>query len=222
MKKKVIITVSFLAIFVLLGILYFKNNFSAKTTKTYRGLPVDYFHATYAYDTSTLRKAIGSSNYVFIGRINKIIRTEYANPVEIEVDTENTETVYDPYTIYSVNVIKNIKGNLITNESIELMQFGGINYDKKSYSFLENSEYLNDDEYYILMPTTIGENGLLEVSNPNKIIKLGSSITDEKINKIVDKYSKEFAKQEIPVSSSGKVMINNNPSKYDLSNIENK
>ena len=117
------------------------------------GLPVDYAHAIYAYDTSTPENTAMASKYIFIAKVNKVLRTEYWNPVEVEVDENTTTTLYDPFTVYSIDVIKNIKGELITSESIELMQYGGINKEGDSYTTHEK-----EIEVYDLVTNRYPEN----------------------------------------------------------------
>lgn len=217
MKRKIIISLAL--ILFCLGFVGYQNYISKQNATLYRGLPVEYTHATFAYDTSTLTKAIGSSDYVFLCKVNKIIRTEYKNPVEVEVDTETTKIVYDPYTVYSITVVKNIKGNLQTDSEIELMQYGGINYDKKSYTFLEGSEYLNEGEYYVLMPDAISEKGEIEVADKNKIFPIKNDVHLEKINlseNTLSKFSQALENQEIPLTAEGKKIKNNYVSKYDI------
>lgn len=102
----------------------------------YKEVPIDYSYASYAYDTSTPEKAIGFADYVFVAKVNNILRTEYKYPTETVIDGK-IKTVYVPYTIYSITVIENIKGEIIKNKDIEIMQYGGLNEDTKSYNFLE-------------------------------------------------------------------------------------
>lgn len=217
MKRKIVISLAI--ILFCLGFVSYQNYTSKRNITFYKGLPVNYTHATFAYDTSTLPKAIGSSDYAFLCKVNKIIRTEYKNPVEVEVDTENTKIVYDPYTVYSITVVKNIKGNLQTDSEIELLQYGGINYDKKSYTFLEGSEYLSEGEYYVLMPDAMSEKGEIEVADKNKIFPIGNDIDLEKTKSgenILSKFSQALKNQEIPLTAEGKKIKNNYASKYDI------
>ena len=38
----------------------------------------------YTYDTSSIEKAMGVSEYIFIGKINRILRTEYKDRILIQ------------------------------------------------------------------------------------------------------------------------------------------
>jgi hypothetical protein len=127
------------------------------------GKPVYFTHNTYAFDMSTPEKAYGVSKYVFIAKVEDVIRTEYV------------EDSYEPYTIYSASVIKNIKGNLITSEPIELKQGGGISKDGKSYILVEDTKFLNKGNYYLFM-VLAGEDGSIHVTNPSGNVDLGSDL----------------------------------------------
>lgn len=220
MRKKYYIIIVFLILAIILGVLlgmskkYVKNEEQA----LYNGLPLNEVHAAFMYDTSTPEAAIGASDYVFVAKINKILRTEYKNPVTIEKSLISSETVNTPYTIYSIDVIQNIKGELITNESIEFMQYGGLNEDKKSYTFLEGGELLKEGEYYILMVDTWGKDGgIIEIADTNRIIYLGN---EEKINQrsiynTIDTYIDAYKNQIIPENEQ-----ENYISKYDSKYIK--
>ena len=218
MKKinlKILILVSCIAITLSFCTISCLN--SVDTVEFYNGLPVSYSHASFAFDTSVPEIAVGASDYVFIAKINNILRTEYLNPVEIEINNEgDTIIMSDPYTIYSIDVVQNIKGELITSKSIELMQYGGLNENGESYSFLEGGSLLKEGEYYILLPDAIEDGGSIEVADPNRIVSLGSGIAKNQIkdNKLVRKYIKACEKQ------LKKLKKTNHISKYDLNYLQ--
>ena len=152
----------------------------------YNGLPVSYSFGCYFYDTSTPNKAVAVTKYVFIAKINSILRTDYFNPTEIK-KVFFKKIDYDPYTVYDVDVIYNLKGELVNN--VELMHYGGINKDKKSYTFssLNNDfKFLNTGEYYIILAATSYFNNSLDIIAPyeNSIIPLGN-IDDDVMNDIL-------------------------------------
>ena len=241
MKKKIIFAgIAYIALLVAITIgISVKSNFASVTpSETLNGLPVYYNHAVYALDTSTPEKAYGASKYAFIAKINSILRTEYVNPTEIETGLGKTKTVYDPITVYSISVIQNIKGELITSEPIELMQNGGISKDGESYVFMENSKFLNVGEYYMILTGAIDDGGVLEATNPDRIVSLGSDLdfiktvqsgkttstmreskVTSKLVKTIENYmsaSKNEVKPKTLFETSAKVPVLDNVSKYDV------
>lgn len=204
---------------IIVGILNLNNyNLDNHNTELYNNLPVTRAHGMKMYDTSTPEKAIGISDYVFVAKINKILRTEYKNQIQIKDDNKVKTISSDPYTIYEIEVLDNIKGYLKTNEPIEFMQYGGLNEDGKSYIFMDNGELLNEGEYYILMAdiwkSQHGET--IEASETDRIIQLGSSYNATVRNGLISEYKRAFMHQEIPSNKN----ITNNLSKYDINYIE--
>lgn len=149
-------------------------------------LPINYMSAFYAYSFATPEEAIGSTDYAFVAKINSIKRTDYRNSVTLETvaDGSLTKTLYDPYTIYDVTVIENIKGELTKTNNIELEQTGGLERDKKSYTFLSGMGLLNVGEYYIILATSSPSDGTLGVDHPNMVVPLGNINDEQEINKI--------------------------------------
>lgn len=190
------------------GINYFNQDF-------YMGKPVTYTQTVQAFDTSTPAKAIGTSEYVFVARIDKILRTEYKNEMEIEVGLNEYATVSDPYTIYQITVIENIKGNMITNEPIEYMQYGGLNKDGKSYNFFEGCSLFNVGEYYVLISSPFENNGINEGSVSDFVIPLGKELNAGAL-KIINEYSQAYKNQVIPEAIASK-SYPTKISKYDAS-----
>lgn len=139
--------------------------------KDYKDLPINYIAASYAYDTSTPEKATGVADYCFIAKINGILRTEYRHPSQVVRDGVEV-TVYDPYTVYSVEVIDNIKGEVIKTKSLEVVQHGGITSDGSQIVLMEGMDLLKVGEYYILLPYTASD-GRLGISNSTSIVNLG-------------------------------------------------
>lgn len=165
----------------------------------YKDLPRFEAIAGYAYDTSSPEKAIGVADYVFIAKINGILRTEYKFSTK------------DPYTVYSATVIENIKGKIVKDENIEIIAHGGLNIDKKSYTIFGGIEFLNVGEYYILLPYTTSD-GRLGISNTTSIVNIGKSIGSS--NNTVERY-KEAA--ENPIAPEGKKYVKSQL--YDVEEI---
>lgn len=207
MKKNKIIFICIATILVLaiatvtIMQIYYRKGIEQSSQKFYNGLPVNISRATYMYDTSTPEQAIGISDYVFVAKVNEIIRTEHRNPITVETGLFSSETITTPYTFYSIDVVKNIKGELITSEPIEYMQYGGINEDGESYTFMEGTELLETGKYYLIMADTFGEDGgEINVTEPNRRVLLEdvNSVEDIENSEIVKRYEEAYKNEIIP------------------------
>lgn len=166
----------------------------------YKELPAEYIITESIYDTSSKEKLFGASDYAFVGKVNKILRTEHVTNEIINSTTDKT-TIYIPYTVYSVEVVKNIKGNLI--ENIEVYQYGGLHKDEKKYIIYNNNVLLNNDEYYIFFTYLNDNDGPMYLEFSNQNISLGKTF-DEK-DELISTYQKAL-KNEI-VLDEGTYMI---------------
>ena len=215
-KLKIIGCITIISICAFLGI-YNGLKTTDLSTEMYNGLPVNYAHSLWMYDSSTPERAVGISDYVFVAKINKILRTEYTNQMEIEVGLNETETFSNPYTIYEIEVIENIKGNLIIGEPIEFKQYGGLNSDGVSYTFLEGGSLLNVGEYYIILCNTFGSDREIEVADPDRIVSFGSHYNPyTRSNNVISVYRNAFINQIVPEDLNE---FDNNISKYDVNYV---
>lgn len=191
-KKFIIMSVVFvLIIIVAVGVYLFYSTMQNTTISS----------GMYMYDTSTPERAVGISDYVFVAKIDGIARTEYRNPITIETGLSSSETRTTPYTVYNIEVVKNIKGELITSEPIEYMQYGGINEDGETYTFMEGTGLLETGKYYILMVGTFeGDGGIIEVTEPNRRILLDDVENDEDVenSELVKRYEEAYKNEVIP------------------------
>lgn len=183
---------------------------SVRNKHFYNGKRVWISHVSRNHDTSKPEIAVNISDYVFVAKVNKILRTDYRNPVEVEIGIGQTIIQKDPYTIYEIEVIENLKGNLKTNEPIEFVQYGGINEDGESYSLLEDSSFLNVGDYYLLMVGVIPDTLEIEISDNNRMICLGKDLS--KANNVVDTYKKLISNEVNIVNETD----SKNISKFDV------
>ena len=145
----------------------------------------------YSYDTSIPEQAVGISDYVFVAKVNGIARTDYIDTGSVELSTTGNKKIESPYTVYDIEVVKKIKGELLTSEPIEFMQYGGVNED----GFLETGKY------YILLVNTFREDGgTLETSDQNRIILLYDVENDEDVenSELVKRYEEAYKNEVIP------------------------
>ena len=75
-------------------------------------LPKAYFHGCFIYDVNDPQLNSGFADYIFVGRVVKILRTEQKTGAGA------------PETVYEVDVVKNLKGEL--QPTIEYYKLGGI------------------------------------------------------------------------------------------------
>ena len=222
-NKRLIISISiFVCISIGIATALYQNKFDSKTLANqefYNGLPVNTDEAMFMYDISTPEKAVGASDYVFIAKVNEVLRTEYKNSINVEVGLNKKIKISTPYTFYSINVLKNIKGELVTSEPIEFMQYGGLNEDGKSYTFIEEgSKLLEPNKYYIIMACAWGgDGGIIEASRINNIIELEENYnpTIKNSSALIEKYENAYKDEIVPIDNNGN-NITKSMSKYDI------
>jgi hypothetical protein len=165
---------------------------SGCVNKSSKDLPIDYISGDFVIDMENPREVIGLGDYVFVAQVNKEIETDYRNVKELG----NGKKVSMPYTIYSITVIDNIKGEIKINEPIEFEKQGGINFDKKSISLPECDSMLEEGEYYILIASAEPD-GRLAQGGPTAAIKLKDKSKNEIISSQVYKDYQKYYKEEI-------------------------
>ena len=206
-KVSVCFAIFFVAIgFVISGILLYNTG-----KKYYKNLPVYTASPMYLYDTSTPQKAIGISDYVFVAKIKKIVGTRYLDESTDKNKKASLKEDSSPYTLYEIEVIKNIKGQLNTEEPILFTQFGGLNKDGKGYTLIEGVNLLTENNYYLILSNTIKMDGeiILEASEATRLIDLGQTINYELINK----YEEAYKNEEVP-----KTYQRSEKSTFDITN----
>ena len=164
MKK---ITKCLLCMIVLISIL------SACGMKANKDLPVHYMAVSYVIDIEDPREVVGFGDYVFVAKVNKETETIHRN-----VEWINFKKTSMPYTVYSITVINNLKGNIKKNTPIEIEKFGGINIDNDSISLPEGDSLLEEGAYYIFIVGSDQEGNLL-MSAPTNAIKLNVESENE-------------------------------------------
>ena len=161
------------------------NTSSMETEKVYDSIvlsaeiPTVYDSGSYMVDVNNPAEVVGWGDYVFLARVDSELRTEYTNLRQNEDGTITGK----PYTVYSITVLKNLKGNLRENESIEFFKHGGVNYDGRSISLLEGDQLLESGKCYILIAAAESD-GRLGQGMPNSAIEVNALTASQ-----VDTYS---------------------------------
>lgn len=140
-------------------------------------LPKKRFDINYVFKANFSNPEIAMDYYpyAFIAKVNKIIKTEYRDPTEIETvaDGSQTEIIYKPYTIYDITVIENLKGEIIKNTNIPIEQVGGISQDNNSIVFPTGMDFLKENYYYIMLPYAADDTNELVLEAAHNVIELG-------------------------------------------------
>ena len=166
MKKVIIIVVSIIILVLCFGGKVI-DAINAKKCygEYYRGVPVTgMINVSWVDIPKDYNEKIELSECAFIGKVKKIKETIYRNGVWINPFIIS----YNPYTIYEVELIENIKGSNEINSSVEIMQMGGINKFNKSASLVNGIIRLEVSKIYKFFPQKIefDEKSYLDVTMP--------------------------------------------------------
>ena len=149
-----------LCIIVLISIL------SACGMKASKDLPIYYLEVSYVIDIENPREVVGFGDYVFVAHVNEEIETVHKN-----VEWIHFKKTSMPYTVYSITVIENLKGNINKNTPVEIERFGGVNIDNDSISLPRGDVLLEAGAYYIFIASS-DHDGNLGQAAPSAAIKL--------------------------------------------------
>lgn len=170
MKKIFALVLSVMMATILVGC---NNNARPSAEKVYDSIslsgkiPTIYDEASFMVDVNNPAEVVGWGDYVFVAKVESELRTEYTNIQK----NENGMITGKPYTVYSITVLENIKGNLCKNEPIEFFKHGGVNYDGRSISLFEGDQLLESGKYYVLVAASEVD-GRLGQGMPNSAISL--------------------------------------------------
>jgi len=160
LNKKYVLAVVLALIIVIAGVVLFMT-MRANDTEP----PIMRIHGSFLIDVNNPYELVGDAGYVFVATVNEA-HTEYLYPATMENAEGGTTVVTTPYTSYTVSVIENIKGELITEEQIQLLKRGGLAEDKKAYYIFEDDFLPEVGGTYIFIAYG-QEDGALLVSGPN-------------------------------------------------------
>src|SRR5665647_2143747 len=121
---------------------------------------------SYVIDIENPREVVGFGDCVYIAQVNEKTETIHKN-----IKWINFKRTSMPYTVYSITVIENLKGNIKKNTPIDIEKFGGINIGNDSISLPEGDTLLEEGAYYIFIVGSDQE-GNLVLSAPTNAIKL--------------------------------------------------
>lgn len=142
--------------------------------------PTDPVFSSYTIDVKKLEEVVGSADNVFIAIVK-----EYKGTINVSVGT--------PATIFVVEVIENIKGNLIKKIDIELTKSGGLTKKRKSKAIYIGDIMPKVNEYYVFS-IFVQLDGKILSTGPNSSIKIENYQNlheDPKYKEFVEAYENE-------------------------------
>lgn len=159
-KKIILITVTIVG---LLLIIFFAGNFSAKLFKDKLESeifplkdPISVINSEYkrpvvcvdwAFDVNDKNKVAGFADYVFVAEVKRVVGTGY-DDVKFYDGFDFDD---NPFTLYEIRVLENLKGQLTTKKDIPLTKHDGVHFFGKSVSALEGDNLPDEGECYIFL-----------------------------------------------------------------------
>ena len=157
----------------------------------------------FEFNTDDPREVVGEADCAFVGYVERIAGTEYDERRGGGDDAE-------PYTIYSVRVLENIKGTLPADRPLELRKGGGVYKDRRRVLIYDGDSLPEPGKLYVFIAHT-RSGGRPEVFGPNSNIPLeeelqsyGAQITAEQLagSAVVRTYRDAY-ENEIPFTEDG-------------------
>ena len=137
-------------------------------------LPVSPSEGCFVYDTGDAREAVGYADYVFTGKLVSYDGVHYDQTI--------------PLSEYTVQVLENIKGSLVTSRPIHVVKDGGVMKDHKSVSIWSGDSLPESGKTYIFLGSA-GPDGTIMISGPNSNVEITGN--DPKIEEYKDAYKNE-------------------------------
>lgn len=120
-------------------------------------IPISRIQGSFAINVHDQRELVAFADHVFVGKVLK---------------NEGYEYIYSsPYTNYTVQVLENIKGNLIMDKGIPIVKQGGLSKDGSYYEMFEDDELPAEKGIYIFY-AYVQKDGSLLATGPNSGIKI--------------------------------------------------
>ena len=121
-------------------------------------LPVSVTIHEYIYDISSKYETMGMSDYVFAGTVEKMEGYSYTSADDC------------PYTIYSVSVEQNLKGELPAGESVLIQKIGGMDKFKRYMVAEEDDKVFPEEGKKYIFAACVNKEGILNLPSPNRVI----------------------------------------------------
>ncbi len=185
---------------VLYGNIFYMENIAIQVMNLDK-LPVSTMRPSYVVDVKDNKAVVGKADYVFAGHVVSVDKIEYRNSLFVDNFIGLPKFTGTPYMQYTVQVTENIKGELITDETIIVYKQGGIAFDRHAFLAFENDFYPKEDEDYIFIAFTQNDGSLL-VAGENSSVPINAqkkvsakTVEDETVFKT---YQKAYENQIVP------------------------
>jgi hypothetical protein len=154
---------------------------SFRTPSSINAIPIYYAHGGYAIDVNDTREVVGDADYLFVAKVRSQVETIYDD----DIVTEDKIYSGTAHTIYEIDVVDNIKNNLIMDAPITIAKLGGIRADHSAYDLPEGDILLDEGKFYIFAAytqddgtlTSAGKNSTIAFSEESKQMILNGTLT---------------------------------------------
>lgn len=169
-KKNIIGLVAALVVIAVLVVSFGFN--STRGNMTVNGnIPVSKLHGSFSINFDNINELVGDADYVFVGTVISEDGTEYKHPIMGEAADGEEYEIASPYTNYTISVLDNIKGELVTDTEVPIQKSGGLAQDGSQYFVYEEDELPEQGSVYIFYAYAQPDGSLL-VSGPNSNEKI--------------------------------------------------
>ncbi|MDR2526237.1 MAG: hypothetical protein LBC83_08695 [Oscillospiraceae bacterium] len=133
----------------------------------------------YVVDPDDANALAGLVDYVFTGRVEKQHKVQYDNIFTRETE-DGEKTIGSPYTIYDVTILGSMKGNLKTDNTIQVRKDSGATMDGQ-FLVLDEGDYLPEEGDICVFFVSAQKDGSLLIAGKNCNTKITeSSLTEKK------------------------------------------
>lgn len=195
-NKSVISIVVVLFIIAVLVVSLVFNDTKVDTNETRDNLPISKLHGSFSINCDNINELVGDADYVFVGTVISVDGTEYKNPVIGETEDGKEYEIASPYTNYTISVLNNIKGELITDKGIPIQKSGGLAQDRSRYFVYEQDELPTVGDVYVFYAYAQPDGSLL-VSGPNSNEKIKVQATAAFSNDLANKIKSDSEVQKV-------------------------
>lgn len=177
MKNKKILTICFILVLLCTAAIFtVSNNKKDIHEVDFSQLKVSFIDECFPiFDTSDKAQYVGYSDYVFVGKVEKITYGgRYSGNTYYPGGSIFSGKASTPYTEYEVSVLQNIKGQLKTDSTVSVKKHAGINTGTNTLTILPGDIMPVEGEEYVFL-TRATEDGDLVILDPRGNVALSEA-----------------------------------------------